>query len=320
MNIASYYGTLEASLPLLKAQQWSLLGSVSTEDRCIGAALDLKGQKRLAHASMIQVRDIREGDRHTALRAKHARRFKKEIPGGKVFPLHSIALALKDMRRLYLEVTEGFSQSIALDISTMPKAYFFPILKWTLEDNRFTDVLVLYTKALRYTSDMLASDVGAWMPIQPFSESDDGDVNLLVVAAGFMPFNLPELVKEEYGRIEVKYLFPVPPGPPTYQRTWNFMNSISDSRTITRENIVQVSAHDAYGTFKVLERLCANLNPVLAPYGSKPVSLGMALYAMKSKCSAYYTQPSYYHPDYSSGIGETVLYPIKVEGVSLYWS
>jgi len=318
MNLASYYGALGASLPLLGASHWCLLGTISTEDRCLGVANELKSASHLDKATMLRIRDIREGERHTTLREKHARLFRRQIPNGIISPESSIALSLKEMKKLYVDATTGFSECVALDISTMPKAYFFPILKWILEDNRFKDVVVLYTKALQYTDDMLAADVGAWMPIQPFSESDDSDVNLLVVAAGFMPFGLPELVKEEYGRIEVKYLFPVPPGPPTYQRSWGFMQSINDSRTINRDQIVQVSAHDAYATFKALERVCTNLNPVLAPYGSKPVSLGMALYAISSKCSAYYTQPSYYHPDYSSGIGESVLYPVKLEGMYLY--
>ncbi|MNE96388.1 hypothetical protein D3C80_1945870 [compost metagenome] len=68
---------------------------------------------------------------------------------------------------------------------------------------------------------------------------------------------------------------------------------------------------------------------ILAPFGPKPISLAMALYASRvytgqEHCSVNYTQPTVYNPDYSSGVklqrGLPLInsYAIRLNGQNLY--
>jgi hypothetical protein len=40
-----------------------------------------------------------------------------------------------------------------------------------------------------------------------------------------------------------------------------------------------------------------------APFGPKPLSAAMCLFAFQRDCAVYYPQPRIYNPDYSVGVG-----------------
>ncbi|HVM62830.1 MAG TPA: hypothetical protein VMV72_18360 [Verrucomicrobiae bacterium] len=56
----------------------------------------------------------------------------------------------------------------------------------------------------------------------------------------------------------------------------------------------------------------------LAPFGPKPHTLAMALFAIHRDAGMYYTQPKSYNPNYSSGFGRTWAYVVKWDGVCCY--
>ena len=64
--------------------------------------------------------------------------------------------------------------------------------------------------------------------------------------------------------------------------------------------------------------------PAFAPFGPKPISAAMCLYAFQKGCAVYYPQPLIYHPNYSVGIGKqngkdaVNAYWIKHDGEFLY--
>ena len=61
-----------------------------------------------------------------------------------------------------------------------------------------------------------------------------------------------------------------------------------------------------------------------APFGPKPTSAAMCLYAMQRDSSVHYAQPTVYHPDYSRGVRNNdpavavSAYWVKHEGENLY--
>ena len=57
---------------------------------------------------------------------------------------------------------------------------------------------------------------------------------------------------------------------------------------------------------------------IFAPYGPKPISLAMCIYASKHNSAVYYTQPHHYNPNYSSGIKNTFGYCIILNSTILY--
>ena len=165
------------------------------------------------------------------------------------------------------------------------------------------------------------------LPGFQFTQHPPRDVLNAIVSVGFLPFGLPDLIKNDYSDAKVTLLFPFPPGPPNYQRTWEFIRDIEKSSPLRDpSDIKRIDALDVPGCFKrILELTRSNPeNTVLAPYGPKPHSLAMCLFACSYNCEVYYTQPEVYHPSYSTGIATknnqpvTSGYLVKLNHKNLY--
>jgi hypothetical protein len=66
----------------------------------------------------------------------------------------------------------------------------------------------------------------------------------------------------------------------------------------------RVSPDDISGAFDRIVSLAvaSNLSPAFAPFGPKPLSAAICLFAAQRGCAVYYPQPTVYHPHYSRGI------------------
>lgn len=75
-------------------------------------------------------------------------------------------------------------------------------------------------------------------------------------------------------------------------------------------------ATDPFETYRtittVLDRYYRNYNIALAPLGPKPMALGVALLAIQRNLRVVYTFPQEYSYSYSSEIGDSLLYEIKL--------
>jgi hypothetical protein len=95
--------------------------------------------------------------------------------------------------------------------------------------------------------------------------------------------------------------------------------SNGEAREVDTDNIEVIAAWDAEMVYRTLDRWRIEANGLtLAPFGPKPHTLGMTLFAMKHGCGLYYTQPKSYHPDYSKGIGSSWAYIVKWGGIICY--
>ena len=89
---------------------------------------------------------------------------------------------------------------------------------------------------------------------------------------------------------------------------------------------IRVEAYDCNDAFDHIRQLCGagTRGAILAPFGPKPMSLAMALYAALSKDVVLYTQPTVYDPWYSTGVsivdGEinSHAYLIRTNGADRY--
>jgi hypothetical protein len=125
--------------------------------------------------------------------------------------------------------------------------------------------------------------------------------------------------------VEFKLLFPFPPGPPNFQRNWKFVAQLEQTLPLRSEPI-RVEAYNVSDTFDhIVELTSRGTRPaVFAPYGPKPMSLAMCLFAILSGSPVYYTQPQTYHPEYSIGVKEVGGFPlsyaycIRLNGRDLY--
>jgi len=209
---------------------------------------------------------------------------------------------------------KGSGSAVIVDITALPKRFFFPLLKFILADTSKTDVIATYSIPHKYSDGPLYQDVESpgYLPSFMPSITDEDDIrpHILAVAVGFDSPGLAQVLEEEQGE-DVLYMFPFPAPPPIARHTWEFLqeaDAITDRR---RSRTAGVSARDPGSAYELLlsatdrgRREC-----VLAPYGPKPVSLAMCLYALgpgRQTCSVRYSQPKYYNPEYSVGTATDV--------------
>jgi hypothetical protein len=91
----------------------------------------------------------------------------------------------------------------------------------------------------------------------------------------------------------------------------------NDPGNLRPNNIAVIAAWDAELVYQTLARWTSDGTSLsLAPFGPKPHTLGMALFATKHDLSLWYTQPKVYHPDYTRGSGDTRWYAAKWRGIA----
>ena len=221
----------------------------------------------------------------------------------------------------------GAGVHVVFDISAMPKRFFFPILKRLLRPNRLETVVVTYTVPEFYGKGDLAEDHQPFTHLPLFGPSSfpQRRAEIVVVSAGFMKLGLGELL-EPYKTVSIRTIVPFPPGPPSYFRNLDFVRDIEKALPTGIPGPIRVEAYDCVDAFDHIAQLCdrGQRACVLAPYGPKPISLAMALYASLSQDVVLYTQPTAYDPFYSVGIGTTAgqinshAYLLRARGQNLY--
>ena len=225
----------------------------------------------------------------------------------------------------YATVAESPRRPVSfwLDISSMPKRYFFLVLKLALANSDIETVLVTYSQPAPggYVDAHLAEDPDDLRPLPGYTSIVEPST--LVVAVGFESLGLPQFLNEYRDRRRRIVVFiPFPPGQPYAQRIWQTVQHLGlstqgpDSR--------RVATLDAFETVRQLGAVLAveqanfshpeSVSVALAPYGPKPVSLGMCLFAIERDAAVFYTQPKCYHPAYTSGTGESWAYLVKFCG------
>ena len=221
----------------------------------------------------------------------------------------------------------GAGAHVILDISSLPKRFFFPICKLLLRSNTIRTLIVTYTAPIRYSSEPLAEDFQDWRALPLFSGSEDAEnPEVLVVNVGYLAMGLPDQIEHGSPRMDVKLLFPFPNAPASYQRTWQFLQSIEQNLRGAATQMKHVHAMDVSDAFDHLVSLSGNgaKRVLLAPYGPKPISLAMCIYAVLTESPVFYTQPRVYNPQYSYGIKtfngsyETYAYCLRVDGREFY--
>jgi hypothetical protein len=118
-----------------------------------------------------------------------------------------------------------------------------------------------------------------------------------------MKLRLGELL-EPYKRVAIRTIGAFPPGRPSHFRNLDFVRDVEKALPTGIPGPIRVEAYDCLDAFEHISQLCdQGRKPcILAPYGPKPISFAMALYASPSQDVALYTQPTAYDPVYSTGI------------------
>jgi hypothetical protein len=164
------------------------------------------------------------------------------------------------------------------------------------------------------------------LPLFGPSQFPEPTVDFAFVGVGFSPLGLPELLEPYKRDVDVQLLFPFPPGPPAFQRNWSFIGELKKRLPPNVSDPMRIGAYDVPDVFEHICKLTdsGRKYAVFAPYGPKPVSLAMCLYAIQTAAAVYYTQPTKYNPAYSVGIKrinaepESYAYCLRIGGRDLY--
>lgn len=329
-----FSGELSWLAPKLPKGNWNFIGCLNSEDRCVSALEKLfqttTFQKVLFYNIKDQIDPSGEWPQTTVIKKTGDNRTK--IKGlctsiDAKFLEVDLMDTSEDIEKFYKEAINFIScENLFVDITAFPKRYFLPLVLWLLKEPGIKNLVAINSQPEKYFDGKLSKFFKGWEAIYPFNNPTKEEKRIFFVGVGFMPLGLPKAA--QLGNDETKYFFPFPPGPPNFSKNWLFLSDIQQGeRKIEAKDILFVDATDVSRVFDLILKFTqkGTISSHFAPFGPKPITLAMGLYA--SYCernlgfknpSIFYTQPTIYNPDYSSGFKKATAYCIKLEGKELY--
>jgi hypothetical protein len=328
------WGQLDQVLDRCDTLKWDLFGTISTEDRCLAVRKVLSEKGKLGISYMAQISDIDSHFRDEIKARLEVNRGLYQMSGGTDSEIHrhDLFISRNGLYNIAIDFLAKSSGNVILDISSLPKRFFFPILKIMLRDKTFTNFVVCYTIPKVYRIDEMSEDFGDWLPLPLFEGNPDSKDEIYFVGAGHMAMGLPQKIQDAIeSKAKVRIFIPFPGHPNSFKRMWEFVRDIKKNLANLPTSAIKVKMVSARDVSELFDHLVAetengNLTPLFAPYGPKPMSLAMCLFACCAKKNppVYYTQPHIYAPDYSSGIAESngksqiYAYYLRLNGTDLY--
>ncbi len=310
----------------LAGGEFSIIGCLSFEDRCRAVPTSLSsGAYNCGSVSLLEIVDPPDAFPDYSEESRRKIDINRKVLKESGVPFESERVDLLASEDQMLDVIGKLrarlrSTILILDITSLPKRYFCFFLKRFLLLPSVRNLVVTYTQPgyNGYTQEHLAEDPMTCDHLPGYAAPLPPKGDTLVVSVGFESLSLNSLLEIYRGQRRSKLLLSFPPNGTAARRQWNTIRNIVSGRVedVLRNNVEAVAAWDAEEVYKTLERWNGDADGLtLAPFGPKPHSLGMALFAMKYDFGMYYTQPKAYHPAYSGGIGSTWIYVVKWDDI-----
>lgn len=310
---------------------WGLLGTLSTEERCLATWQVINASGRLTNTYLADIIDPPSPRYSLKTAAKRsANRSDFLSSGGTESVIHEHALFEKygDTISWVEDYINSAGPNLIIDISTFPKRFFFPIVKLALRNSSIRNLITTYATPQQYPLDEpLAENFEDWRPLPLFSGNlTDISNEMLIVNVGYLAMGLPEELEHGGSNRLIKLIFPFPDSPGSYHKNSYFVRTIEKNIRPERLELRYVNTNDVSDAFDHLLALTESgrHDALFAPYGPKPISLAMCIFATLTNSAVYYTQPKTYNPDYSIGIAyvdnvpEIYAYCLRLEGHDYY--
>ncbi len=336
-NIFRPWGLYNNVFQSAPKSEWGFLGSISSEERSTAFYTQFIKENKCHKSIFFQLNQ--ERSRYsTQANSATATNYQSLIRQGvapECFVQHDLNAPFNEYANFIDELIFVTGNSnLVIDITSMPKRLFFYSLRQALSTkSKLANVVVTYTEPEGYGKDALAENQRRWAPLPGFSGPKKiPHENKVIIGIGFEPLGLPELVATgEFEGSQISLLFPFPSQPDRVAKNWKFARDLFPNINTDIVSIHRVDGVNVPEIFDSISRIgnFGDIHLKLAPFGPKPISLGMALYASKyskgdNATSVFYTQPTIYNPNYSSGINYVNgcpainCYCVRIDGKNLY--
>lgn len=321
------WGLLDWALGLSKRRKWKFVGCIGPEERSIATLVAMARRRLVGEKILLKIEEPNSPYAETA--KQHLARREKECRAAKL-KLDIISYELLSPITVTDPICDSPSPSVALDITSLPKRYFFYLLKRYLVSPDVKDLVVTYAFPERYPTSALTEDHDFWDALPTFRQPDpvreDRAHRRLIVNIGFIPDGLIAHLEGLTVEKQIDLVIPFPAPISSVQRAWQSVWALTSTHHEARFHECRVGANDLCEAFElILSLLPQDTNLVsFAPFGPKPISAAMCLYATMTGSPVYYAQPKIYLPNYSIGIGKIgglpkiYAYWIKHDGKNLY--
>ena len=323
------WGLLDWTLALATQQSWTFMGALGTEERSLAAWRWLRQISRVSYCRLLEIHDL--PSHHTPVAQQLLQERKREFlnSGGTVEAVGAPLDLLTELHRITAvarNVEARASTSLILDITSLPKRFSFPLLRYLEKSKRVRNLVLTYTVPKKYIEDEpLSKNATDWLNLPGF-QGEAGKQETLVVSVGFMVESLQNHISTINKRESVKVLIPFPAPVSALRRTWESIYHLESGRSREKFEHHRVASTDLPAAFDRIVSLAraSSCKLAFAPFGPKPISAAICLFATRSNCSVYYPQPRIYNPRYSTGVGDiygksaVYAYWLKHNGKSLY--
>lgn len=320
------WGPIGWVISLSNPKSWHFVGAFGTEERSLSSWTVLHQEGIVASELFAQIQDV-DSEKYRELNkiTFETRRSEFIHKGGKVATIRDIEIMAEAFRiAAFAREAETAGSSIVLDITSFPKRFFFPILQTLVNNSIVKNLIVTYTSPASYAEGDLYEDIEPWRTLPGFGGTRNKP-ELWVVSVGFLVESLRQYVGGN-PQDKMKILIPFPAPLTVLRRTWQSVAYLEQGYTDDRFDKYRVETLDMSAAFDRIYSLAENPKKTVAfaPFGPKPTSAAMCLYALQRESSVHYPQPTVYHPEYSKGVrnndpaSAVSAYWIKHEGEFLY--
>lgn len=331
------WGRFDKVMLSQSGEQWALLACASVENRCTTVFDSMRSLGIRGPQLILEIDDPLSISTPLIQQLTATNRDHIQSLG---FPDQQVAkIGLTDAFSKFEETIRSFlnqvgQRNLIIDITSLPKKVYFFLTKVIFQTAAGPqNVVFTYAEPDRYSDEPLAANPDPWEALPGFRISPrDEAKRKIVVGIGYEPLGLPDLVDSgRFDEAQMTFLFPFPAQADRVTRNWRFIRGIFPNADSNRLTIKRVDGINVPEVFQTLTSLGegGEQELTLAPFGPKPISLAMALYAARhsgaqNQTGVYYTQPTYYNPTYSSGIRQIEGHPalntycVKMRGQFLY--
>lgn len=322
---------------------WFFCGAISSEDRTLESYDVCSSLIKIFDSYFLEIKD--KPSRFDKEIEKRIQKTKCSLKDKRILSkIREFSLFDFDLDSLVCDhfdkIVASNPSNIIIDISCLPKKFFFPLIKRAyLQRNAIQNLIVTQTIPDSYPNDKndLAESPEPWQPLSPIFRGNDnsGNYQNIFVGVGHLPMGAPEQIRDICNSSNIHLLFPFPGSTSSFEPTWKFVHEIEkmvlrpgekvQPNNVKIKHISAINTAELYDFFNN-ETDTGNDLSMFLPYGPKPSSLAMALFTCKHPQNpVYYTQPQVYRPDYSIGVkkenGESVItaYLVIANGNNLYW-